>query len=320
MNDNQRNSAKGSVRVPKRFQIETIYSCNASCGMCALSLPPTRKKGPMSMGVFKAIVDVMAPFSGEIEKVDLFGLGEPLLDPHIFDRIAYMKKRGFTNLAISTNADLLNEDKRERLLYTGVETVIFSVDGVSKRTHESIRPGVTFERVVGNCAAAIKLRDDSSYPTRFVIRFIRQESNLDEWEGFKEYWAPKLSFDKGDLIIAYDMNTMGGEVSSKENLVSDKIDRDIEKAPCNQVFERLIVLSDGTVPLCCEDTPKFKYAQGSALETPPIDIFNSTGFENIRRLHLDGEKNRIPLCAQCTVLYSEGGVEIIDAYTTRNIV
>ena len=67
--------------------------------------------------MFENIIDSLEPYKQKIEKVDLFGLGEPLLDKFIFDRIKYVKKRGFRNVAISTNADLLDENKQDLLLF-----------------------------------------------------------------------------------------------------------------------------------------------------------------------------------------------------------
>ncbi len=296
--------------IPKRLQIETIFGCNAKCIMCAVSLPATRLKGIMSIELFKHIIDFMKPYNEQIEKVDLFGLGEPLLDPHIIERIRYAKEKGFQNLAISTNADLLDVHKQNALLETGIETVIFSIDGVNKETHENIRRGVVFERVIENCESIIRMRNEHNYKTRFVIRFIRQNSNKTEWEQFLAYWNPKISPGRNDLLIAYDVNTMGGEVISKQELLGDgPLDESIEALPCHQVFDRLIILNNGIVPLCCEDTPHAKYMMGDVKETLPIDIFNGTNFQRMRRLHTDHKKTTLTICRECTLLYSENKMQ-----------
>ena len=184
------------IRTPKRLQIETFFGCNAKCVMCFVGYPESnndgvRKKGTMSMEMFKNIIDSMLPYKDHIEKVDLFGLGEPLLDRHLFERIKYVKEKGFQNIAISTNADLLNTEKQKLLLDSGIDTVIFSIDGIKKETHENIRKGVHFERLVDNCQNMIAMRDQGNYNTRFVIRFIRQPSNLKEWASFKQFWQSK---------------------------------------------------------------------------------------------------------------------------------
>ncbi len=296
--------------VPKRLQIETIFGCNAKCTMCAVSLPATRKKGIMKMDMFRYIVDSMTPYHERVEKVDLFGLGEPLLDPYIFDRIRYMKERGFRNLAISTNAELMDTEQQRLLLETGIETMIFSIDGVKKETHEAIRRGLLFERVIENSLSMIRMRDETDSKTRFVVRFIRQPSNKSEWVDYLAFWRSKLSWNRGDLIIAYDVNTMGGEIMTREDILGDYLDEEIEKRPCYFVFDRMIILNDGTVPICCEDTPRANFVMGHVKDSAPMDIFNGETFQRIRDLHLQGKKNELTICQGCTVLYSEGNEEI----------
>ena len=264
---------------------------------------------PMEMSTY--ILDEFAPYVDKIEKVDFFGLGEPMLDKHLFDRIKYAKQKGYKSVAISTNADLLTPEKQKMLLDSKIDAVIFSIDGIKKETHERIRKNVNFDRVVKNCIDTIKRRDEGSYKTRFVVRFIRQKSNISEWEDYKAFWKPKLSAEKGDKLVMYDVNTMGGEVLTKEELVA-KLHMDIEKQPCHMVFERFIVLVDGTVPLCCEDTPRATHNLGNVNETKPLDIFNTPKLEKIRELHLAGNKNLIRMCKGCTVLYSEKNTEVVD--------
>lgn len=308
VNGSKKNMQK--QRVPKRLQIETIFGCNAKCSMCAVSLPATRKKGVMLNDLFRKVVDDMTPYRDQVEKVDLFGLGEPLLDPCIFDRIRYMKEKGFRNLAISTNAELMDTEKQRLLLETGIETLIFSIDGVRKETYEAIRRGLTFERVVENCLSMIRMRDEADSQTRFVVRFIRQHSNRSEWVDYLALWRSKLSWDRGDLIIAYDVNTMGGEMMTKEDVLGDYLDEEIERRPCHFVFDRMIILNDGRVAMCCEDTPRANFVMGHVKDCSPMDVFNGETFQHIRELHLHGKKNELSICKGCTVLYSEGNEEV----------
>jgi len=295
------------LRIPRRLQLETFYGCNAKCIMCAISLPPTRKVGMMPIAMSNYVFDEFAPYVDQIDKVDLFGLGEPMLDKLLFDRIVYAKNKGYRNIAISTNAERLDKEEQRRLLDSGIDTVIFSIDGFKKKTHEDIRRNLNFERVVENCHSTIRMRDEGGYKTRFVIRFIRQPSNSLEWPDYRKWWGSKLSTDKNDLMIVYDVNTMGGEVFlKKRDIVSDAaIDPVIEAMPCAMVFDRFIVLNNGIVPLCCEDTPKAEYSFGNVNDTKPMDIFNSEKWEQIRRLHMANRKNDIEICRGCTVLYSE---------------
>lgn len=297
---------KSKLLIPKRVAIETVFGCNASCTMCVIDLPTERKKGIMPFEMSKHILDELLPYKNQINRLDFFGLGEPLLDPYLFQRIKYAKEKGFRNIAISTNADLLDKEKQKKLLETGIDAVLFSIDSVKKEIHEKIRRGVKFERVVGNCQSIIKMRDRGNYKTRFIMRFIRQDCNKDEWEPFKKFWKPKLSKEKKDLLIVYNMHTWGGEISTKDAILKDSgRNPEIEKQPCHRINEILIILADGSVPLCNEDFHHCKYNFGNVKDKSPIEIFNCEKFNRIRQIHLEGKKNTLELCRECTILYSE---------------
>ncbi len=303
---------KQTLLIPKRVTIETIFGCNANCVMCPINLPTKRKKGIMPVDMFENIIDSLVPYKEHLQMMDLYCLGEPLLDPHIFERIRYVKGKGFRNLGIATNADLLNAEKQRLLLESGVDTVLFSIDGAKKETHESIRRGVTFERVVENCRSIIKMRNEGNYKSRFVIRFIRQDANRNEWEMYKQFWQARISKERRDFITVFDAHSWGGEVSTKDGILkTDGRNPTIEKQPCYMIFDILYILSDGTVPLCSEDWHNANYNFGNINNSLPLEIFNCDRFNKIRDLHLAGNKNRMDICRECTLLYSLTTKEII---------
>lgn len=300
--------AQGATHiVPSRVTIETVFGCNADCIMCVVHQPSHRKKGSMSMALFQKIIDELSPYHEQIEMMDLFCLGEPLLDRHLLERIKYAKEKGFRNLALSTNAQLLTRDRQEALLNSGIETIIFSIDGILKETHEGIRKNLDYDVVLANCLSMIKLRNEGNYATRFVVRFIRQTRNRDEWESYKEFWESILRKDKRDLLMRYDAHTWGGQLTSKESSLNEHEkfrEPEIEQQACYQVFDILYVLADGSVPMCSEDWLHPIHNYGNANDQHPLDIFNSKKFNNTRDVHLAGTKACIKHCSECTLLYS----------------
>ena len=294
----------GGLLVPRRVTIETIYGCNFHCPMCPIDLPSKRKKGLMKWELYKKIIDDLTSYKDDIEMMDLFSLGEPLLDKFLFERIRYAKAVGFRNVGISTNASLLNPQKQRLLLESGVDHVIFSIDGVTKETYEKIRVGGIFEIDIKNCLETIAMRDSDGYPARFLVRFIRQDKNRHEVGAFLKFWRDQIDKSKGDAISIYDAHTFGGTTGIKDDLVSGR-DESIEKASCFIIFDILYILADGRVPLCNEDWLNGDYNFGNAANNHPIDIFNSPRFQEIRALHNRGEKTCMQICKDCTVLYSE---------------
>ena len=294
----------GERIIPRRIVVETIFGCNATCGMCVINHPTSRSKGIMPLDKFKQLIDRLAKYSASVNMFDLFGLGEPVIDPHLAERVRYVKASGFRNTSISSNAHLLSEQKAAELLESELDTVIFSIDGFSKEVHEAVRTRTNYDRVVQNCVNMIRLRDAGGYKTRFVVRFVRQPSNEHEWDAYSRFWSGVISPDKRDLLIRYDVHNWSDQVDGTVTH-ADWRDPTIDVAPCHHIFEKLVILANGAVALCFEDILEAQFKFGNAFEADPIDIFNSARFNKIRKLHTAGKRCNLNICSGCMVLYNE---------------
>ncbi len=63
----------------------------------------------------------------------LIGLGEPLLDSKIFDRVEFCERHNISTL-LSTNGTLLTEELSERLLASSLTHMTLSFDGATKES------------------------------------------------------------------------------------------------------------------------------------------------------------------------------------------
>lgn len=293
--------------IPRNVIVETIFGCNSSCVMCPINMPTVRKKGLMSEEIFKKSIDGLASYAGAIVQIDLFGVGEPFLDKNIHSKIRYTKSKGFKDVGFATNADLMTSELAQGVFEAGLDTIMISLDGVSAEVHEGIRVNISFTRVVQNVKAAIALRDKHGYKTKFVMRFIRQACNAHEWALYREFWTPLISKEKGDLIIRYDLHSWGGEIDVQKR-------RDLVSVPkevsCHHIFDRLIILNDGSVTMCCADMHRGVHILGNVNEDSPIDIFNNTRMQKLREKHLNGGRTDMKICADCTILESESAKEL----------
>ncbi|MCM0018641.1 MAG: radical SAM protein [Tagaea sp.] len=295
----------GERIVPKRVVIETIFGCNAACGFCVINQPTKRPKGVMPMDKFRELIDSLVPYRESIDMLDLFGLGEPVIDPHLAERVRYVKDKGFRNTSISTNAHLLDGTRARALMQAGLDTVIFSIDGASKATHEAARVRTGFERVVANAVGMIRMRDAEGFKTRFVVRFVRQPGNAHEWEEYARFWQSVVSPAKRDVIIRYDVHTWSGAIEDGAVVDQDWRDPVIDRNACHHIFEKLVILANGEVSLCFEDILDAQFGFGNVFGADPIDVFNSARFAKIRKLHADGKRRNLKICAGCMVLYNE---------------
>jgi len=135
------------------ISIEPSNICNAECIMCPYQ-KMTRKKEIRPMDLFKKIVDNCVSYG--VKNFNLNFYNEPFLDPFIFERIKYLKSKN-ARVQLFSNGSVINVEK---ILESGLDEIIFSIDGIKKETYELIRKGLNFEKVVNNVLFLIKKKKE----------------------------------------------------------------------------------------------------------------------------------------------------------------
>jgi hypothetical protein len=126
-------------------QIGTTNRCNERCTFCP---NPTlvKPKGVMSWDTFVKIVD-----SERSGIYDLCLFGEPLLDPQLCARIAYIRKtRPTSEIYFHTNGLLLKPEMTDRLVEAGLSRIVVSVYGFGQKEHEKLQVVGPWEILVAN--------------------------------------------------------------------------------------------------------------------------------------------------------------------------
>lgn len=101
------------------LQIESTRRCNLNCIMCMRTNLGDQDL-MLDLDGFKAALD-----SGDFEHVALHGWGEPLLNPAVFDMVAYARTRGIRT-EITTNGTLVM-GMADRILASGLDTLVIGL-------------------------------------------------------------------------------------------------------------------------------------------------------------------------------------------------
>jgi len=266
--------------------IEPNNICNLKCIMCPYK-KMKRKKETMSMNLFKRIIDE-AKQLGCVD-VHLTQYNEPFTDKHIFDRVAYIKKRGMTSWFYS-NGTILNKTVREKILENPPDLIRFSVDGSNKKTFESIRVGANYEKVVENIKNLFTERNEKKKKLPVIeVFFTILEQNKKECKDFLKIWKNNCDF--ASLYPA----------DSRESKDFVNIDyKGLKSYPCFNP-KRVLVLSNGKVVLCCVDIDG-KVVLGDLKKQSLKEIFNSERFKDIFNSQIK-RKCSIDMCKNCSKFY-----------------
>ncbi len=70
--------------------------------------------------------------------------------------------------------------------------------------------------------------------------------------------------------------------------------------PCHNLWTSLNIWYDGRVPVCCQDY-ECKIELGDLRKDSIMKIWRGEKLNKLRRLHIEGRYNEIPICSDCTI-------------------
>jgi radical SAM protein with 4Fe4S-binding SPASM domain len=321
--------------LPRHLQLEVTSACNLACAMCLVSYRPAvnRAEGAMSMELFRRLVDG-AP---GLARLTLQGLGEPLLQPHLFDMVAYAKERGI-QVGFNSNAQLLTRDRADQLVALGLHWLHVSLDGATAETYEGIRARSDFSRVERNLRGLqeAKRQADADRPSVQVV-FVAMRRNLHElpdlvrlvssW-GVDEVHVQGLSHDFADTdpagsyagirefaheeSLAHADPAVVAEVFARAREEAQRCEvrlrlpgkgaparREPGQPGCTWPWDAAYVTSSGTVQPCCMVMGDDRVAMGNLAEADLADIWSGQAYAEFRAALMSD----IPpaVCAGCSL-------------------
>ena len=268
------------------LQLETTSTCNAACSWCVY---PTSKRwgGLMSMDLFRKIIDESTRIP-QINKYILHGLGEPLLDPKLQDRIWYVSQvRPRAAVQIYTNGVYLTPENFDNLRGAGLTSVVISLNAVRPEQHEAIM-GLKgkFEEVCGNIEGAIKNQGETHIAVHAVVNG-DQFTNRDVI-GFYQRWGETGYGGHGKCI------TEGNWAGDNRTTRTFK-----PNEACHRALDSIYVLYDGRVTTCCFD-PDGKQVFGNLSQETIRQVYNSGDYMKFREAHHDDRADEYDICRGCT--------------------
>jgi len=227
---------------PLHIDIELSDVCNLRCEMCAHGMGTVDKSGFMDDDLVYRLIDECALIGTYSIKFNW--RGESTLNPLLPKVIEYAKEKGILEVSINTNGLPKDENILIESAEMGIDRMIFSVDGFSSETFESIRVGGDYNKLVENILRLVEWKKQNNKDKPLIrVQMVRSKRNTHEVNLFIEFWSDKVQ----DVRISDVMDRGQGEHLA----VGDQIT--IGRRRCPQPFQRLVVGRDGRVSPCCAD-------------------------------------------------------------------
>jgi hypothetical protein len=291
---------------PLKVQIQTSTRCNAACRMCpypAIASGRGFQHETMPEALFREILRQLGERAGEVERVSLFLMNEPLLDRRLPDWLALA--RGAlprVTLGLFTNGAPLDGTLARRLATAGLDELCVSVHGFDPIVYESVMQGLSFPRQMARLREVLALYEAGELGSMHVQVV---SGDLPELRASLAQAEPLVQ--RHTLLKAFSNERVASGVPASPNpdegMPSSPASQ--KAAPgvllCQRPFIKLYILADGRCVLCNVDWQKSEVL-GQVGPGPEGQIAAIWGGARYRALRLGQLRHRFAeghICARC---------------------
>ncbi|MEW6359778.1 MAG: radical SAM protein [Planctomycetota bacterium] len=280
--------------MPTEAFIDVCSLCTLRCPLCPTGIRlNVNRKGKITMGQFKPIVDQIAPWVFDLH---LYNWGEPLLNREIFALVKYAKSKN-VRVLISSHLNHLPEGWEREMVESRLDVLMVSLDGVSQESYEKYRVGGNFDRVIENIRRIVAEKKSRQSSRPFIEwRFLVMRHNEHEQDEARrmaaEIGVDRIVFEPVRVNTYLDIFTP----------ISDLIESDLDWLPvsdhrydhdaravrspqgrCPQPWRWVSIDWNGDVFPCCSIYDD-EFAFGNMLERDFRRIWNGRAFREARRI------------------------------------
>lgn len=305
------------LATPFILYVDPSSVCNLQCNFCPCGrahddLWSDEKKnsiGFMKMSTFKKVVDDCTSFPDKIKVLRLYKEGEPLLNEHFPEMVAYAKESGnFIGIDTTTNGTLLNPKLNREIVKAGLTRIHISVEGLSDDEYYKVcNRKIDFDEFVSNIK---DLYDHKGNCHVFVKTIIENCSKEDEIKRKKHFYdlfgnlCDEISFEHiAPCWPGFDKKLYSETVG----IYGNKIQKCIV---CPRLFYILTINSDGVATRCIVDWNR-KMVIGNVFDHTVPELWKM--MDRYRIEHLKGNRRKMVGCSECLEIET-AALDNIDAY------
>jgi radical SAM protein with 4Fe4S-binding SPASM domain len=288
------------ISSPFAISTETNTNCNLSCPECPTGNSSlTRSTGKIDSTQFKSIIDSVYK---KTFYLNLFLQGEPFLHTELAAMAEYaVKKKMF--VCVSTNGHFLDKENCKKIIESGLQKIIISLDGTTQETYEKYRKGGNIKSVTQGIENLIETKKEwnSKFPMVVVQMLVNK---FNEHEIFDmERLCKKIGVDQLEL------KSMQLE-KHPDFLPENKIITRYYKSPdgtlkpinkfknhCKRLWTTAVITWDGQMAACCYDK-NAEYGPGNVFTSPILTLWKTKEMNAFRKRVLN-QRREIEICRNC---------------------
>lgn len=293
---------------PTSLSVEPTTSCNLRCPECPSGLRSfTRPTGMLDAQKLSDLLEGPEGLGRDLVYLNLYFQGEPYLHPGMDDLVRVGKRAGLY-VSTSTNAHHIHGEHAEKLVKSGIDRLIISIDGADQEAYSSYRIGGRLDKVLKGTSAILEAKAALGSRTPHVVwQFLvvgTNEHQLDTMKqmaathGVDEFVVKTAQLDApkdGHPLLTTDpkLRRYDRSPEGRWTLRNPMLDQ------CWRMWQGAVVTWDGKVVPCCFDKDA-DHAMGTAQNASEFrEIWRSQRYRDFRKAVFTGRSD-IDICRNCT--------------------
>lgn len=289
---------------PAVATIEPTNRCNLKCAECPAGIGSmNRPRGNLDLSLFRALIDELSP---GLSFLMLYFQGEPFLHPQLEELIVFAtSKKIYTS--VSTNGHYLSSRNAKKLILSGLDRIIISLDGTDQESYSRYRKGGDFNEVLHGIVNLVRIKKEMhSRLPMIILQFLvmrHNEHQVDEVKTLGKRLGVNRTVIKSlqvyDFVNNLDLLPSDSRYSRYTvNKNGEVIIKNRLRNRCRRLWHTIVILQDGSVVPCCFDKDA-RFILGKYPERSLYDIWNGNEAVQFRQKILNARKN-IKMCCNCT--------------------
>ena len=311
--------------IPPIVMVEPTNICNLKCPMCPSGTGDmARPRGRLDLENFKKLMKDIGPY---VYQIQFWNQGEPFLNKQFLDMVAYAKKFGVMTQT-STNGHFIRSlDEAKAIVRSGLDQIIFSLDGTDPQTYAKYRVGGDFNLVMQALEYLSEAKQQlKSKRPMIELQFLIFKHNLSELNEIikigKQNHVERISFKTAQI---YDDQQGFDFLPENQKLTRYQFDGQHFKLKgelpnfCKRLWLNTTINWDGSVSPCCFDKDA-DYAMAFLFNgnQPFKKVFKNDKYMAFRKQILSNRK-QIEMCLNCTEGIEQPYTKIVEMHDRASI-
>lgn len=285
--------------MPLAVGVELTNNCNLKCPECTTgSGRMTRKRGYMDIDLFIRVMKELKPY---LFNTNLYFQGEPMLHPGFF---SFLESSLDTYTTVSTNGHFLSDVNCERLIKSGLDKLIISLDGIDQEIYSQYRINGNIDVVKAGIERLSEARIKARSSFKIEIQFLVNKLNEHQIPLAKEFAKNNKAVlrlksmqitEKKDVEKWLPINGRFGryKLENGQYIIKNSFPN-----RCARLWFNPVITWEGKVIPCCFDKDA-EHVMGDLNQDSFRDIWNGPKYRIFRKSILSG-RHMIDICRNCT--------------------